>query len=441
MSSVPIPTESHRLNVLLLDGGGVRGLSSLLILQTLMQLINGYITENAGQGETISSLKPNDVFDFVVGTSTGGLIALMLGKAGLTVEECIDQYHTLSTTIFKKKHYRGKITHGLAPTRYSGKCLRKSVRTLLKSKGLSEDLPMVSLEGHDKIAWSVLSLATPFIELTPSSAVVCREHEHASKYSPLKDEPVLMCSMSCDKSIGASVCDAARATSAAPTFFPVVDINGRYFVDGGMEHNNPSQAAYYHFNKEQRVQVAGNPGIPVSTTYHDNLDFSFVRYTNLGTGTKSQALPARKRDLLAEFVPGFIKMSIFLKRTLTEIAVSSESHAQFMRAMQHQSKGSIKYERFSAGNGVCWIKLDKYKELGNIRDKTKEYLKELETQKHLKRVADEISAEFLIRRKILLSKARETALAQQALSTNGSFTTRQEMGPSTSGSLSDPISV
>jgi len=43
------------------DGGGVRGLSSLLILQRVMEMIN-----------PIQPPKPCEYFDLIGGTSTGG---------------------------------------------------------------------------------------------------------------------------------------------------------------------------------------------------------------------------------------------------------------------------------------------------------------------------------------------------------------------------------
>jgi patatin-like phospholipase/acyl hydrolase len=62
--------------VLTLDGGGVRGLSSLLILRDLM--------ENIGQAKDLPETpKPSEYFDLIGGTSTGGLIAIMLGLLGM----------------------------------------------------------------------------------------------------------------------------------------------------------------------------------------------------------------------------------------------------------------------------------------------------------------------------------------------------------------------
>ena len=62
--------------VLTLDGGGVRGLSSLLILRDIM--------EDVGQAsETLETPRPSEYFDLIGGTSTGGLIAIMLGLLGM----------------------------------------------------------------------------------------------------------------------------------------------------------------------------------------------------------------------------------------------------------------------------------------------------------------------------------------------------------------------
>jgi patatin-like phospholipase/acyl hydrolase len=52
------------LRLLALDGGGIRGLSSLLILKQLMRQIDPDAEEPP---------KPCDYFDMIGGTSTGGL--------------------------------------------------------------------------------------------------------------------------------------------------------------------------------------------------------------------------------------------------------------------------------------------------------------------------------------------------------------------------------
>ena len=110
--------------------------------------INLKLTElgvNEGQ------LQPHHVFKLVAGTSTGGLIALMLGKMGMTVDECIEQYEGLSKVVFGRKHLRGRITHGLAPAKYSGKNLQQWVQRLLQQRELNENL-LMKYE-NDKVAW------------------------------------------------------------------------------------------------------------------------------------------------------------------------------------------------------------------------------------------------------------------------------------------------
>ena len=67
------------LRILSLDGGGVRGISSLYILKEVMaQIAREYKEENPDAPEP--SPRPCEYFDLICGTSTGGLIALMLGR-------------------------------------------------------------------------------------------------------------------------------------------------------------------------------------------------------------------------------------------------------------------------------------------------------------------------------------------------------------------------
>jgi hypothetical protein len=76
--------------ILCLDDGGIRGLSALMILRKIMNEIAD--SEDAEFG----SLLPCDYFDFIRGTSTGGLIAILLGRLQNTVREGIDVYSTLA---------------------------------------------------------------------------------------------------------------------------------------------------------------------------------------------------------------------------------------------------------------------------------------------------------------------------------------------------------
>ena len=70
--------NQHIPKILSLDGGGVRGLSSLLILRDIMIEIEN----KSGAADTP---KPCEVFDLICGTSTGGLIAIMLGLLDMVI--------------------------------------------------------------------------------------------------------------------------------------------------------------------------------------------------------------------------------------------------------------------------------------------------------------------------------------------------------------------
>jgi len=54
--------------VLSLDGGGVRGISSLLILRELLCMVSGELKDGP------DPMLPLDVFNIIVGTSTGGYV-------------------------------------------------------------------------------------------------------------------------------------------------------------------------------------------------------------------------------------------------------------------------------------------------------------------------------------------------------------------------------
>ncbi|PMD26932.1 FabD/lysophospholipase-like protein [Hyaloscypha hepaticicola] len=83
--------SNAKISLLCLDGGGVRGLSSLRILQRIMECI-----------DPNDPPKPCDFFDMICGTSTGGLIAIMLGRLKPSVSDCILEYKKLSASALEE---------------------------------------------------------------------------------------------------------------------------------------------------------------------------------------------------------------------------------------------------------------------------------------------------------------------------------------------------
>ncbi|KAI1129981.1 phospholipase [Nemania abortiva] len=119
--------RGKELCLLSLDGGGVRGLSSLYLLKKLMETVS---IQNPP--------KPCDYFDMIGGTSTGGLIAIMLGRLEMTVDECIEAYKTMSRKIFTKIHHRLTM-RGKVQGRFDHTAIEQAVQELLQNRGLKKD--------------------------------------------------------------------------------------------------------------------------------------------------------------------------------------------------------------------------------------------------------------------------------------------------------------
>ena len=115
--------------------------------------LNEAIPAVGGDAETLKEVEPQDVFDFVAGTSTGGLIAIMLGKLRMNPQQCIQAYKSLSKEIFGKKHTVGRITHGLAKTRYSGSRLESCIRRLIEENNFEAAIEMASDSNGRDMAW------------------------------------------------------------------------------------------------------------------------------------------------------------------------------------------------------------------------------------------------------------------------------------------------
>jgi len=186
----------------------VRGLSALHILKQLMELVD---PENPP--------KPCDYFDLIGGTSTGGLIAIMLGRLRMNVDECITEYKKLSTRVFTKIHHRIN-WKGDVQGRFDHEALVLGVQELLVSRGLDKDLLLKDAAGASACKTFVCATS----ELTGDTVIL------SSYFSRRRGSSLLNV---------AKVWEASRATSAASSFFDSIQIDGEGFVDGASGANNP----------------------------------------------------------------------------------------------------------------------------------------------------------------------------------------------------------
>jgi hypothetical protein len=121
--------------ILTLDGGGIRGYSSLLILQRLFHEVAAWETyfeglehpEDQRRVFDEKTLLPCHYFDFMYGTSTGGLIATMLGRLRMNIPDCLEYYKKFGDDLFGHK----RSTIPLA-TKYHHQPLEKAVKEIVR---------------------------------------------------------------------------------------------------------------------------------------------------------------------------------------------------------------------------------------------------------------------------------------------------------------------
>ena len=149
----PSPLDSTGLSLLSLDGGGVRGLSTLFILKRIMDQLNF-----ERKRSSLEAVKPCEIFDLVGGTSTGGyvlivflgayfiddwrdsLIAIMLGRLEMDVDQCIDAYLKLAGEVFSEKSLPVDWL-GRVKSKFDSKKLKDAIYKIVEKGGASGDEP------------------------------------------------------------------------------------------------------------------------------------------------------------------------------------------------------------------------------------------------------------------------------------------------------------
>lgn len=120
------------------DGGGIRGYSTLLIIERLMREISQWerkLEEEEGRVPGApernfdeQELLPCHYFDFMYGTSTGGLIATMLGRLRMSVPQCLEIYRDVGNDLFGKRRSRIPLS-----TKYHHKPLEEAVKKIVRT--------------------------------------------------------------------------------------------------------------------------------------------------------------------------------------------------------------------------------------------------------------------------------------------------------------------
>jgi patatin-like phospholipase/acyl hydrolase len=196
--------------VLALDGGGIRGLFITSFLSTLEELGGGRVGEH---------------FDLIVGTSTGGIIALALA-CGAPARAVFDLFLQKGRQVFARPRHLGML---LRP-KYDNHFLIAALRDFFGTKVMNDVSTPVCVTSY---------------ELENSYPRIWKD-DHAADLVPAGDELAWK---------------VALATSAAPIFFPGAQVSkGDSHVDGGLFANNPTligltEAAEYFRQPLDQIRV------------------------------------------------------------------------------------------------------------------------------------------------------------------------------------------
>ncbi|CEL55690.1 Calcium-independent phospholipase A2-gamma OS=Oryctolagus cuniculus GN=PNPLA8 PE=1 SV=1 [Rhizoctonia solani AG-1 IB] len=336
----PEANKLRPLRLLSLDGGGVRGISSLKILKDIMDRIK-------------PGARPCDYFDLIAGTSTGGLIAIMLGRLRMSVDECILYYHRLAKQIFKRNPAAQAGSLAFVEHRFSPDNLEEAIRQVVARWSPSN----TKMADHHRHCARTFVVAVRKHNVNNHAAR--RIRTYATQHCPAD---------TCE------IWEAGRATSAAPSYFPPLKLKDehgqlRSYIDGGLGYNNPSKELLNEardvFGPEHTIGCF----LSIGTGVDRNTGFQDVRRLN-------SAYDAFKA-----------------------IALNSEQAHRELNEYFSRTPGV--YFRFNAGarlvgpNGdedfAKQVALEDWHKMDQIESLTSQYLKEEGSLRSLKRCAERLN--------------------------------------------------
>lgn len=191
--------KSKPYRILSIDGGGILGLYSAIILENIKK-------------DFLRNVDFCKYFHLITGTSTGGIIAMGLG-INKDIKEIVKFYEVHGDEIFP---YKSRLVHSLM-----------AIKILFSNKYRHEKIKRIATEFYNNktMSDSLCALCIPAIDVSNCQPIVFKTQNSKNL---TRDNHALMR-------------DVALATSAAPTYFPIYSFgNYKGLVDGGLWQNNPS---------------------------------------------------------------------------------------------------------------------------------------------------------------------------------------------------------
>jgi hypothetical protein len=132
--SIEKSRPSKPLKILTIDGGGLQAISTLLILDKLLDTIakNNKITTNKP--------RPCDVFDTIAGIGAGGWIAILLGRFHMDITSCLSEWYKITSCITPKSKSEEMLLRVLQNSYYDEKNLMHQIGRLTTLYGTGKCL-------------------------------------------------------------------------------------------------------------------------------------------------------------------------------------------------------------------------------------------------------------------------------------------------------------
>lgn len=184
--------NKKKFRILSIDGGGIKGIFPASFLATIEDTIKDTV---------------DNYFDLIVGTSTGGIIAIGLGL-GFSAKEMLNFYMQFGSKVFKGNSFI-RFLRQLGISKYSPDPLQYALENLF---------------GDKKIGDSKRRLVIPSFNIETGEVHVYKTCHHQRFERDYKEKAV----------------NVALASAAAPTYFPTHrSAAGTPLIDGGVWANNP----------------------------------------------------------------------------------------------------------------------------------------------------------------------------------------------------------
>ncbi|MFZ1746747.1 MAG: CBASS cGAMP-activated phospholipase [Nitrospirales bacterium] len=228
--------------ILSLSGGGFLGLYTIAVLAELEKKL----------GRPIAT-----AFDLLAGTSVGGILALGLA-AEHSAEKIKSSFEEHGTRIFSDRpppqSWPSELIdffRSFRSSKYNSEGLRQTIVDVLGEETLIGDLK------HPVLVPTVnLTKGKPQIFKTPHHPDFKRDYQ-------------------------LSAVDVALATSAAPTYFPIAQINDEQFADGGLYGNSPDLMALHEAEYFFKVPTDDIYILSIGTTT-SKFSIAHLEHRNLG---------------------------------------------------------------------------------------------------------------------------------------------------------------